>query len=462
MSQPVATVGKRAPHFSLLCTQGPGTPNRQVTLDGFQDRWLALVFYPRDFTLVCPTELTALSGRFDEFAGRQCDLLGVSTDDLDTHRRWIGLSVEQGGLGGLRFPLASDDDGAVSRAYGVYVPGQNLALRGLFIIDPNGVLQYQTVHNLSVGRSTDEVLRVLDALQSGGLCPSDWKPNQPTLDAAQTIGPQTLVGPYRIEAKLGSGAFGSVFRARDTTLERLVALKIIRRDGPTPCEAVLAEARAAAALNHPNVCIVYAVDKDLGYPVIVMEYVEGEPLSRVLNNGPLTPGEAARIARQVALGMAAAHAQGIVHGDLKPANIMITPNGAAKIMDFGLARRFNPADSLDATALESPPRPPSSGISGTPAYMSPEQSRGEALTPASDVFSFGLVLYEMTTGKRAIEGANLFEVLRRIDRVDPDALAAETPPPFADLIRATLTTATATRTITMDEIARRLEVALPV
>src|SRR6266851_5404837 len=149
MQNQTATVGKRAPDFDLAATQGPESTRRRFTLADFRDRWLIIVFYPRDFSLVCPTELTALSARMDEFRRRGCGILGVSTDPVESHERWIATPRMQGGLGEIHFPLTSDLDGAVSRAYGVYLEQQHIALRGLFIIDPNGVLQYQAVPNLS-------------------------------------------------------------------------------------------------------------------------------------------------------------------------------------------------------------------------------------------------------------------------------------------------------------------------
>jgi alkyl hydroperoxide reductase subunit AhpC len=451
VSEVKAIVGRRAPGFTLTCTQGPGTARRRITLDDFQDRWLVLIFYPRDFSIVCPTELTTLSSRIDEFIQHDCALLGVSTDSIDVHEQWIGNPPALGGLGGLNFPLAADEDGSVCQAYGVYVPKQNLALRGLFIIDPNGVLQYQAINNLSVGRSSDEVLRVVQALQMGGLCPADWRPGQKSIDVAQTLGPNRVVGQYRIETLLGGGGFASVYKAKDLTLQRSVALKVIKQELAKSADSVLAEARSAAALSHPNICIVYAVDSSQGFPMIVMEHIDGQPLNKMLEQGKLSAHDVKALGRQIAEGMAAAHAQGIVHGDLKPANIMITPTGQAKIMDFGLARRYR-ATQTDETLDALPPE----GLSGTPTYMAPEQARGESITPASDVFSMGLVLYEMSTGKPAVDGTHLLQVLHRIQEIDAYRIAGELPEPLDALVKIALQREPAARTLTMVRIAELL------
>jgi alkyl hydroperoxide reductase subunit AhpC len=449
-----AVVGTRAPSFSVSCVDGSSQDPRPVSLDDYLDRWLVMIFYPRDFSLVCPTELTAVSGRIAEFHDRRCEVLGISTDSAATHQRWLTTPPGQGGVGPLRFPLASDEDGSVARAYGVHVEGQNLALRGLFLIDPNGVLQYQVVHSLSVGRSTEEILRVLDGLQMGGLCAGERKQGEPTLDVVRELTLDRVLGHYRIEAKLGNGSFGTIYRARDLTLERTVALKIIRPDGPLAPEALLAEARAAAALTHPNVCVIHAVDSSLGPPMIVMEYVDGEPLSRRLRRARLLPEEATALGRQVAMGMAAAHAQGVVHGDLKPANVLITPAGTAKIVDFGIARRDVGAGVGDQTALWNPVR--SGGITGTPAYMAPEQAQGQPPTQASDVFSLGLILYEMATGRRARADGNMLQLLRLIDDEDPAEYASQSPESFAGILRQALATDPAQRRISMAQIANRL------
>ena len=381
-------------------------------------------------------------------------MLGISTDSVATHERWLQTPPAQGGLGELNFPLAGDDDGGVCKAYGVYLERQHMALRGLFLIDPNGVLQYQVVHNLTVGRSVEEILRVLDGLQMGGLCPADRQRGQPGLDASQELGRNRMIGPYRIEEELGGGSFGTVFRARDVTLDREVALKVLRPGSPVPATMLLAEARAQAALSHPNVCTIYAVDSSLGAPMIVMEYVAGRPLSELLGKGPLPQEQATALARQVALGMAAAHAQGVVHGDLKPANILITATGTVKLVDFGLARRRLSGSQGEETEVWDTGL--AGGISGTPAYMAPEQARGQPATPESDVFSLGVILYEMVTGQRARVEGNLLAILHHIEREDLTRHLQETPPPFGDILRLALAIAPEKRLITMAQIAERL------
>lgn len=451
MSPCTIHVGSLAPDFDLPCTSAPASSAERAKLADYRGRWLTLVFYPRDFSLICPTELTAISDRIEKFRGQGCDVLGVSADSLDSHQRWIATPKAQGGLGGLAFPLASDEAGNVCRAYGVFLEYQHMALRGLFIIDPNGVLQYQVVHNLSVGRHADEVLRILAALQTGGLCAENWTADKPTLDAARGLGPGSVISHYRIERQVGQGAFSTVFRAQDTRLERTVALKVMKPDSPLAPAAVLAEARAAAALNHPNVCTIYSVEDDHSTPVIAMEYLSGGPLSKQIAERSLPPEEPAEIARQIAAGMAAAHAKGVVHGDLKPANVFVTRDGRVKILDFGLARREQQQLDPDETTDMAPV-----GVGGTPSYMSPEQADGRASTAASDVFSLGLILYEMLAGRRAFAGDNLLEVLARVRDVDPQALAADVCEPFASLLREMLVPEAERRTITMAEIAERL------
>lgn len=379
-------------------------------------------------------------------------MLAVSTDSIETHERWIGTPTAQGGLGGLNYPLASDTEGIASRAYEVYVPAQNLAMRGLFIIDGNGVLQYQVVHNLSVGRGAEEVLRVLEALQTGGLCPGER--GQVPLDIGQELRPGRTIGTYRIDHTLGTGSFGTVFRAHDVTLDRTVALKVLHSDSRVPPDALLSEARAAAALNHPNVCTIHTVDSTLGVPMVVMEYIAGRPLSELIKGQPLCRESIVSIGRQVSLGLGAAHAQGVVHGDLKPANVLVTADGVAKVMDFGMARRAKTAGDAAATIMWEP-SPPSS-ISGTPAYMAPEQWLGQPPTPASDVYALGLILYEMVSGCRARPESDILHIYRNIAQEDFTRCADSAPEPIAGVLRLALAAMPEERKITMSQIADRL------
>ena len=171
-----AKVGQPAPHFNMLSTKNLKTLDEAVTLEDYKGKWLILFFYPYDFSFVCPTEIRALSARYEEFKDLNTEILGVSTDSVYSHKAWLQSPEEDNGIQGTKYLLASDNNHAVSEAYGVLVKEEGAALRGLFIIDPDGILQYSVIHNMDVGRSVDETLRVLEALQAGGLCGADWEP----------------------------------------------------------------------------------------------------------------------------------------------------------------------------------------------------------------------------------------------------------------------------------------------
>jgi peroxiredoxin 2/4 len=176
-----AQVGKPAPDFDMASTKNLEKLDQNVKLSDYQGRWLVLLFYPLDFTFVCPTELTTFSDRYEDFQGIGADIIGVSTDSVHSHRAWLKTPKEQNGVEGLQYPLAADITKEVSRKYGVLVEDKGIALRGLFVIDPEGILRYKVVHDLNVGRSAEETLRVIQALQTGGLCAAEWKPGQETL-----------------------------------------------------------------------------------------------------------------------------------------------------------------------------------------------------------------------------------------------------------------------------------------
>jgi peroxiredoxin (alkyl hydroperoxide reductase subunit C) len=152
-----------------------------VKLSDYRGRWVVLLFYPLDFTFVCPTELINFSDRLDEIQGIGAEVVGVSTDSVHSHRAWLKTPQDQNGIAGVKYPIASDVGGKLARQYNILVDEANIALRGLFIINPEGILQYSVVHDLNIGRSVDETLRVLQGLQTGGLCAADWKPGQENL-----------------------------------------------------------------------------------------------------------------------------------------------------------------------------------------------------------------------------------------------------------------------------------------
>lgn len=179
-------VGKAAPDFSMEAVMPSGAFGT-LRLSDYREKWLILFFYPRDFTFICPTEIRAMSESHEAFRSLGAEVLGVSTDSKHSHRAWIATPPERSGLGALEYPLASDPLHAVTREYDVYEEDEGAAMRGLFIIDPAGVVRYQVVHDDNVGRNVEEVLRVLQALQMGGLCPVNWKAGQETLRTPEVV-----------------------------------------------------------------------------------------------------------------------------------------------------------------------------------------------------------------------------------------------------------------------------------
>jgi serine/threonine protein kinase len=236
--------------------------------------------------------------------------------------------------------------------------------------------------------------------------------------------PGAQIGPYKIEAVLGQGGMGQVFRVRDTRLGRIVAIKLIRSEHAEKGDfrhRFKREARAISALNNPYICSLHDIGEQDGSPYLVMEYVEGETLAAMLKAGPLPLDLALTYGSQIAEALAAAHAQGIIHRDLKPGNIMITASGV-KVLDFGLAKRADPVSS-DLTTDQSISEETHEGhVIGTVAYMSPEQAEGKSIDARSDIFSLGVVLYEMFCGQRPFRGDTTLSTLAAILRGTPDSL----------------------------------------
>ena len=239
------------------------------------------------------------------------------------------------------------------------------------------------------------------------------------------------LGPYEILAPLGAGGMGEVYRARDTRLGRDVAIKVLPKDVAGDSKALVrfeSEARAVAALSHPNILALHDVGKEGAVSYVVTELLEGETLRGLLARGPVQLRKALDVALQVAEGLAAAHEKGIVHRDVKPENIFLTKDGHAKLLDFGLAR--HDVTHHEASDTRSPTLAAVSEkgvVLGTVAYMSPEQARGETVDFRSDQFSLGVVLYETLTGKRPFAGASAAEMLAAIIRDEPEPVTKLDP-----------------------------------
>ncbi|MGA2424674.1 MAG: protein kinase [Terriglobales bacterium] len=273
----------------------------------------------------------------------------------------------------------------------------------------------------------------------------------------------TKLGPYDIQSLLGSGGMGEVYRARDSRLDRIVAIKVL----PTSCSAdaerlqrFVQEARSAAALNHPNILSIFDIGEDRGAPYIVSELLEGQTLRERIRSGPLSSRKAIDYALQVARGLAAAHDKGIVHRDLKPENLFLTHDDRVKILDFGLAKLTRPETDTDADAATMQANTEPGRVMGTAGYMSPEQVRGKPADHRSDIFAFGAILYEMVSGQRAFRGESPAETMSAILKEEPAELsetARNVPPALERMVRHCLEKSPAQRFQSAGDLAFNLE-----
>ena len=266
-----------------------------------------------------------------------------------------------------------------------------------------------------------------------------------------------MIGPYRLEREIARGGMGVVYLAHDTRLGRTVALKSLPVEvasEPERLERFERESRLLASLNHPNIAAIYDIVKSEGRPFLALEHVEGETLGQRIARGPLALHETIEIALQIASGMEAAHEQGVIHRDLKPGNVMITPGDQVKIVDFGLAKgrldqqpdahspTLHPAATISSPTISSPVEPGTipGVILGTAPYLSPEQARGKAVDRRTDIWAFGCIVYECLTGKRAFQGETVSDTIARILEREPDwaLLPPGTPSRLRDLLRRAL------------------------
>ena len=262
----------------------------------------------------------------------------------------------------------------------------------------------------------------------------------------------TRLGPYEIVAALGAGGMGEVFRARDTKLNRDVAIKVLPdsfASDPERLARFTREAQTLASLNHPNIAIIHGLEQAGDVHALVMELVAGEDLSQRIARGAIPLDEALPIAKQIAEALEAAHEQGIIHRDLKPANIKVRPDGTVKVLDFGLAKltegggsgRAGELHLTQSPTITSPAQMTGVGvILGTAAYMAPEQARGHAADKRADVWAFGVVVFEMLTGQRLFTGETISDTLASVLKTEPNwrTLPAATPTAVRRLLRRCL------------------------
>jgi len=277
--------------------------------------------------------------------------------------------------------------------------------------------------------------------------------------------PPRTIAHYQIVDKLGEGGMGIVYKARDTRLDRMAALKVLppgKTADPERKRRFVQEAKAASALNHPNIITIYEIGLgqgvDDGVDYIAMEYVSGRALDALISRQGMRPAEVLKIGVQIADALAAAHAAGIIHRDLKPGNIMVADSGLVKVLDFGLAKLTEksgigedaPTETIGAETEEGT-------ILGTIAYLSPEQAQGLKVDPRSDIFSFGAVLYEMLTGRRAFRGENKVSTIAAILNREPEPLAETTPRELDRIVQRCLRKDPARRFQTMADLKVALE-----
>ena len=253
--------------------------------------------------------------------------------------------------------------------------------------------------------------------------------------------PGTTLGPYSVTAKIGEGGMGEVYRARDTKLDRDVALKVLPEaftQDPDRLARFEREAKVLASLNHPNIAAIYGLEEADGIRALVLELVEGPTLADRIKRGPIPLDEALPIAKQIAEALEAAHEAGVIHRDLKPANIKVRDDGTVKVLDFGLAKALDPSPTGDPS--QSPTLTAAATqmgvIMGTAAYMSPEQARGKPVDRRADIWAFGVVLYEMLTGGRPFQGEDVSLTLASVMKSDVDVRVL--PPELSHTLRTVL------------------------
>ncbi|MBZ0234524.1 MAG: serine/threonine protein kinase, partial [Deltaproteobacteria bacterium] len=282
--------------------------------------------------------------------------------------------------------------------------------------------------------------------------------------------PGTRVGHYVLQHELGRGGMGQVFLARDTKLDRKVAIKFVAMNGAAAVERFMAEARVTARCTHPNIVVIHEISEHAGVPYTVLEYVAGDSVAVRLRNGPMAPDRVVAIMLQVARAMVAAHARGIIHRDLKPGNILLGADGAVKVVDFGIAKHVAQGDlhAGEGVPAETPERDLTSAdeLVGTLHYLAPEHVRRETIDARVDLWAFGVTMFQMLSGKRPLDGVPRLDVIDRLRDLDTpmprlDAVAPAVPAGLVDVVHRCLEKRADRRMASAAELVAALE-ALPI
>ncbi len=388
--------GDLAPEIDALTTTG-----ERFKLSKQHGKLCSVIyFFPKAFTPGCTMETKRFRDTYPELALAGATIVGISTDSHDVQCKFAESLKTP-------FPIIGDDDKRISKAYDVLWPVIARPMRVTYVINRLRTIEAVLHHEIAIGAHRDEVMKIIDAMSKAkaraSLPPEAPRSQVTTLRMVDAAGAQSE--PFELLEEAGSGAMGAVFRARERSSGRIVALKLM--SGAADMKRFEREVDALQRLAHPNVVsyIAHGVADDRR-AYLVMEWLEGSSLAAKLAPGPLDSAETIRIARGIAAGLAAAHAEGIIHRDIKPGNIHIGVDGTVKILDFGLARpEFDLAARVTATGARL----------GTPGYMSPEQASGRTNVDArSDLFALGCIIYRCMTGSRAFDGPDAYTIMRAV------------------------------------------------
>lgn len=412
----------------------PTSDGKRFVLSAQSHKLCSVVFFfPKAFTPGCALETRRFRESYAEIALLGGSIIGVSTDDHDT-QCMFAESLK------TPFPMIGDTSKTIARAYGVLWPILERAMRVTFVVDAQRKIVATIHHELNIGAHRDRVLRVMDELRSGRVPESDdASPSSPLTRAR--------VEPYELLRVAGAGGMGTVHAARDKTTGRAVAVKVLAKDAD-PARFRL-EIDVLKELVHPNVVayVGHGTASD-GRLFLAMEWLEGHALSSMIEDGPLGVPESVRIARDVARGLAAAHARGIVHRDVKPSNVFVTRDGAVKVLDFGIAlSRERVAEALTRTGQ----------LVGTPGYMAPEQARADRTVDArTDLFALGCLLFRCIEGKRPFAGDDALSLLHSVLH-HPTPHLTNAPAALDALVTELLAKEMEDRPKSAAEVAERLE-----